>query len=210
MTEKLFNADPYMKETSAVVTKIEGNKVYLDRTIFFAFSGGQASDSGTINNQPASNIEKEGDEIVHTLENPGFSIGDTVNLKIDWDRRYKIMKLHSAAHIVYYFLREKIGKFKMIGSNISSDKARIDFEYQESIKPVLADLEAQTNKKVDEGLEIKTYDDEKEKGKRWWAVGDWKMPCGGTHPKNTKEIGHIKLKRVNIGAGKERIEVLLS
>jgi Ser-tRNA(Ala) deacylase AlaX len=211
MVIKLFWQDPYMKECYSKVTAIEDNKIWLDKTVFFAFSGGQASDRGTINNiNVLEAVAQEEDEIYYVLEKePDFAVGDNVKVEIDWDYRYKIMKLHSAAHIVYYYFIEKAGKQKVIGSNISIDKSRLDFAYDESVGPLLEEIQEKTNKTIEEGIDIKTFHDEKDPKKRLWECGKWLMPCGGTHVKNTKEIGQIRLKRKNIGAGKERIEVIL-
>ncbi|MBL7169853.1 MAG: phenylalanine--tRNA ligase subunit beta [Candidatus Aenigmarchaeota archaeon] len=209
-TERLFYQDPYMKETKAKVTEINGKEVVLDKTLFFAFSGGQASDRGTINEIPVVDAKKENHRIVHVLENkPNFKIGDTVQLKLDWERRYKLMKLHTAAHIVYYPFTEKLGRPKIIGSNINPEKARIDFLYDKPISEVIPEIEKESSQTISQGLEIKTELDKKEVEKRWWRCGKWGMPCGGTHVKNTSEIGKIKLKRKNIGAGKERVEIYL-
>jgi len=211
MVIKLFWKDPYMKECYAKVTAIEGNKVWLDQTIFFAFSGGQASDKGAINNiNVLEAVKQNEDEIYYVLEKePNFAVGDNVKVDIEWDYRYKIMKLHSAAHIVYYFFIEKAGKQKVIGSNISIDKARLDFAYNESVSSLLPEIEEKTMEAIKQGIDIRTFEDEKDPSRRLWQCGKWLMPCGGTHVKNTKEIGQIKLKRKNIGAGKERIEIIL-
>ncbi|MDI3473739.1 MAG: hypothetical protein PWR30_62 [Candidatus Woesearchaeota archaeon] len=213
-TEKLFIENPYLKEADAEVIRIEGNNVWLDKTIFYAFSGGQASDSGSINNIALTDVQKDGESIVHILSGaPDFKEGDIVHLKLDWDKRYSLMKLHSAAHIVYFLFKEKTGITELIGSNISVDKARLDYSYSQSIKPFLEDIERKANSLIQEGIEIRMYPDEKNPKKRWWqldSLEEWKMPCGGTHVKNTKEIGNIMLKRKNIGSGKERIEILLS
>lgn len=213
-TEKLFHKDPYLKESEATVVKIDGERVWLDKTLFFAFSGGQASDNGTINQQFLKDLQKDGDDIIHFIEKPEFKKGDNVLLVLDWDRRFKLMRLHSAAHIVYLVLRKKIGEQKLIGSNIHADKARIDYDYPNSIGEFLPDAERETNELIDAGLAIKTWEDQEKKGRFWWVLegsqkfGE-KLPCGGTHPNNTKEIGHIKLKRKNLGAGKERVEIIL-
>jgi Ser-tRNA(Ala) deacylase AlaX len=211
VTEKLFYQDAYLKQATAKVEKIEGQRVWLDKTIFFAFSGGQESDAGTINGLEISSLQKQGEDIVHELSVvPNFSVGDEVELKLDWEKRWQLMRLHAAAHIVYYFFREKTNIKKLIGSNINHDKARFDFESEESATELLPELEEKSNGLIASGKEIKTYVDEEDKAKFWWEVeGLGKMPCGGTHPKNTSEVGKIKLKRKNIGAGKERIEILL-
>jgi len=199
-----------MKECTAKVIKVNGNEIMLDQSNFFAFSGGQASDKGTINDIPVNEAVKSGDEIKYVLESePKFSEGDEVSVKIDWETRFKIMRLHSAAHIVFYFFFELAGEKKVIGSNISIDKARLDFLMDEPVSQFLPELEKKTNDFIREGHEIKAYPDEDDPGKRIWECVEWKMPCGGTHLKNTDEIGTIRLKRKNIGAGKERIEVKL-
>ena len=119
------------------------------------------------------------------------------------------MKLHSAAHIVYYPFVEKLGKPKIIGSNINPDKARIDFLYDKPITQIIPEIEKEANEAIAKGLEIKSEPDKKDPEKRWWNCGSWGMPCGGTHVKNASEIGKIKLKRKNIGGGKERVEITL-
>ncbi|MBU0530049.1 MAG: alanyl-tRNA editing protein, partial [Nanoarchaeota archaeon] len=129
---KLFWDDPYKLECDATVTKVDGSKIYLDQTVFFAFSGGQASDSGTIENVPVQDAVKEDSgEIYYTLENNKiFEAGKRVHVAIDAENRNLIMRLHSATHIVYYILIQKIGKQEIIGSNISRDKGRLDFLYE--------------------------------------------------------------------------------
>ncbi|MFH1275799.1 MAG: phenylalanine--tRNA ligase subunit beta [Candidatus Woesearchaeota archaeon] len=209
-TERLFYQDPYMKEAEAKVEEINGKEIILNKTLFFAFSGGQASDSGEINGIKIIDVKKENHKIVHLLEKePDFKIGDTVKLKLDWERRYRLMKLHSAAHLIYYPFVETLGKPKIIGSNINEDKSRIDFIYDSPISEKIPLIEKEANRVIAEGLNIITEPDEKNPEKRWWKCKDWKMPCGGTHVKNTSEIGKIILKRKNIGKGKERVEVYL-
>lgn len=215
MTKKLFWEDPYFTECKARVTSVNGKKIRLDQTIFYAFSGGQESDEGTIGGLKVTNAVKLGDkeniiDIEYELEKePGFKLGDEVEVKIDVVRRSGLMKLHTAAHIVYYFVTEKLGRLKLIGSNISPDKARFDFLYDKPIRDVLPEIEEKVNHFLAEDNGIIMKADEKSPDLRWWHCRDWKMPCGGTHVKSTKEIGKISLNRKNIGSGKERIEITL-
>lgn len=205
-----------MTDCKSRVTSIEGNKVKLDRTVFFAFSGGQESDDGTINNLKVIDAVKIGDketiiDIEYELESePTFKVDDEVIVKIDAEKREKLRKLHSAAHIFYYFFVEAFGKQKIIGSNIASDKARVDFEYDKSVAELLPPIEEKLNAFLAENHDIIMENDPAKQDLRWWHCESWKMPCGGTHVKNTKEIGKISLKRKNIGAGKERIEIYLN
>ena len=215
MTRKIFWEDPYQTKCTAKVREINGNKVKLDQTIFFAFSGGQESDQGTIGGITVVNAVKFGDkesiiDIEYELKKePSFKGGDEVEIIINGERRAKLRNLHSAAHILYYFITDKIGPIKIIGSHIAEDKARIDFRYDKPITEVIVEIEKEVNIFLGQAHSILMKEDPEKKDLRWWTCGKWKMPCGGTHPKSTKEIGKIELRRKNIGAGKERIEIRL-
>ncbi|MBI2102716.1 alanyl-tRNA editing protein [Candidatus Woesearchaeota archaeon] len=215
MTIKLFWQDPYLTECTATVTEINGNKINLDQTIFFAFSGGQASDEGTISGITVSEAVKQGDkeniiDIEYTLgKEPSFKVGDTVTIKINPERRRKLRNLHSAAHILYYLTEDVIGKVKIIGSNIAPEKARMDFLYEKPLNEVIPQLESKMNLFIQEDHHIIMKNNEEKQDLRWWTCGEWKMPCGGTHVRSSGEIGSITLKRVNVGKGKERIEIYI-
>jgi len=208
--EKLYWLDAYQKECDAQVTQVDANKVYLDRTVAFAFSGGQESDTAFINDIELAELKAEGNKTAHAFSDaPSLKEGDEVKVRIDWEKRYRIMRLHSAAHILHYFVLEAIGDQKPIGSNVTRDKARVDYAYSESVGPLLPTIEEKVNAFNAAGHEIKTFDDPEKPGRRLWACDQWLMPCGGTHVKNTSEIGALRLKRKNTGAGKERVEVSL-
>ena len=209
-TDRLFWEDAYKTECEANVLKVSGKEVVLDKTVFYAFSGGQASDSGEIDGIPVIEARKADDEIVYILDSPpNFKAGDKIKIKIDWERRYRLMKLHAASHIIYFLVQDKTGLKKIIGSNVTEDKGRLDYEFPESIASILPEIEAKANEEFSIHSEIKIYPDEGDPTKRWWECKHWKVPCGGTHPKSTKEIGKVRLKRKNIGSGKERIEIYL-
>jgi Ser-tRNA(Ala) deacylase AlaX len=210
-TTRLFWEDPYKTECEAKVLKVNDKEVVLDQTVFYAFSGGQASDTGSIDGIPVIEARKAGDEIIYILEAPpSFKEGDKVNIKIDWETRYKLMKLHAASHIIYFLVQNKTGLKKIIGSNVTVDKGRLDYEYPESISTILPEVQETANEQFNLDSGIKMYADADDPNKRWWECNDWKVPCGGTHPKSTQEIGNIRLKRKNIGSGKERIEIYLA
>jgi Ser-tRNA(Ala) deacylase AlaX len=211
MVKKIFNDDPYMTECEAIVESIMGPEVTLDQTCFFAFSGGQASDSGSINEIPVKEAIASGDNIVYVLESiPSFKEGDKVKVKIDENKRNKLMRLHSAAHIIHFIFAEETGIKKLIGSNIEENKARLDYESSEPISELLPAVEEKANEIFSQDIEIKTFPDSENENKRWWECQEWKCPCGGTHVKSTKEVGKVQLKRKNIGSGKERIEITIS
>jgi alanyl-tRNA synthetase len=216
MTQKLFWEDPYLYECNAKVTSVEGRKVKLDKTIFYAVSGGQESDEGTINEIKVMSALKLGDreniiDIEYELEkDPDFKIGTEVTIRINPERRESLTKLHSGAHIAYYFITEKFGKMKIIGSNIAQDHARVDFETDKNLGEGLEEIEEKLNNFLSGNHEVTRTRDEKLPDLMWWHCTQWKMPCGGTHVKNTSEIGRLKLKRITKGAGKERIEIYLA
>lgn len=216
MTKKLFWDDPYQTECTAKVTSVVGNKVKLEQTVFYAFSGGQLSDEGTIGGVKVIEAKKEGDkediiDIEYTLQSePPFHVGDTVEVKIDGERREKLRRLHSAAHVVFYITVAVLGKVKINGSEIQPEKARMDFGYEDSIVEKIPVIEQKANAFIAGDHAIVMKADSEKPDLKWWTCETWKMPCGGTHVKNTSEIGPLKLKRVNKGKGRERIEMYLT
>jgi lysyl-tRNA synthetase class 1 len=211
-TKKLFYEDPYLKTCSAKVTKIDKNKVYLDKTIFYPFAGGQVSDKGTINGISLIGVQYEGKDIAHALEKgPDFKEGATVECSLDWGSRYSTMKLHSASHIVMYFAGKVLGQTETTGSLVDSKKDRTTFSVKEKITPEqLEEIEGLTNKFMRENGEIKTWSDKKDPDYRYWKCGAIEMPCGGTHPRSVNEIGQIYLKRKGKGIGKDLVETYLT
>ena len=209
MTKKIFWKDPYLTQLDAHITSVKDTDITLDQTIFFAFSGGQESDSGTIGKSHVLQARTEGREIVYTVENGhGLKPGDQVSMKIDWERRYKLMRLHFAAEIVLELAYQKLGSIRKVGAHIAQDKARIDFEWDENISKVLPDIQKEALRMIEADQEIISAFSDEEKEKRYWEIkGFAKVPCGGTHLKKTGEIGAIELKRKNPGKGKERIEI---
>lgn len=212
MTLKLYWNDPYQSIFSAIVTRVEENKVWLDQTCFYPESGGQAGDTGVINNEKVIDTQFDEDKnIFHIMENvTALKMGDTVNGKIDWERRYKIMKIHAASHIMEHFLHQKFDQLKLVGSNINEER---DSSTYESVDPLdknkLSEVERDVNAFTLQALHIETYWDREDPNFRWWKCEDILMPCGGTHPRNTSEIGMIKLKRENGGKGREKVKTYL-
>ncbi len=211
-TKRLFWQDPYQTEYEATITKIEQNKLYLDQTVFFAFSGGQISDQGTIGEIKVLSATDEGEEISYELEQNSFKVGDKVLVNINQEFRNRVMRLHSAVHLVDFISRKYLGeKVQIIGSNVTDQKSRIDYLYEQNISDKLPQIQQEVEQIIKENLPIITKGEENNQNHRIWLIEkyDWKMPCAGTHPRTTGEIGNIKLKRENIGKGKERISVIL-
>ena len=212
MTKKLFWENPYLTQLETHITSVKGNDMTVEQTIFFAFSGGQESDDGTIGNRRVLQARAEGQEIVYTLENGhGFKPGDQVRMEINWGRRYKLMRLHFAAEIILELIYRKLGSIKKIGAHIAQEKARIDFEWGENISKVFPVIQKEALGIIEMNQEINSAFNKEETEERYWAIeGFARVPCGGTHLRRTGEIGEIALKRKNPGKGKERIEIYVS
>ena len=211
-TVKLFNEDPYIKKFEAKVVGFFGSEVVLDRTAFHPEGGGQSGDTGCIGGTSVVSTRMRDEVIYHLIEEPpSFRKGETIECELNWDRRYRIMKLHSAAHIMEYFLWQRMGVLKRLGSFVDDVKDRADYEYTGRLPPNDIRLaEEATNIFLADGHKITIGIDPLQPGIRIWRCGPIMMPCGGTHVKNTREIGAIHLKRKNPGKGKERIETYLA
>jgi Ser-tRNA(Ala) deacylase AlaX len=212
MTKKTFWKDPYLTQLKTHLTGVKGNDITVEQTIFFAFSGGQESDHGTIGNVRVLQARAEGREIVYTLEQGhGLKRGDKVTIQIDWGRRYQLMRLHFAAEIVLELTCRNLESINKIGAHIAQDKARIDFEWGWNISNVLTVIQKEALSIVEANREIISAFSNEETEERYWEIMEFaRVPCGGTHLKRTGEIGKIELKRKNPGKGKERVEIYLS
>jgi len=211
MARKVFWEDPYLTELETRVTSVNDNDITVEETIFYALAGGQESDHGTIANSPVLQARKEGREIVYTLEKGhGLKPGDRVRVTIDWERRYRLMRLHFAAEIILELVYQHLRSVKKVGAHIAQDKARIDFEWGENISRMFPIIEEQARRIVEANQEIVSAFSDENAEERYWDIGGFaRVPCGGTHLRKTGEIGEIELKRKNPGKGKERIEIFV-
>jgi Ser-tRNA(Ala) deacylase AlaX len=212
MTRKVFWEDPYLTELETCVTSVNGDDITVEQTIFYALAGGQESDEGTIGERRVLQARKESKAIVYTLENGhGLQPGDPVRMTIDWERRYRLMRLHFAAEIVLELAYQNLDSIQKIGAHIARDKARIDFDWGENIATALPALQARALAIIQADYPIvSAFSDETQEQRYWEISGFARVPCGGTHLKRTGEVGPIVLKRRNIGKGKERIEIYLA
>jgi Ser-tRNA(Ala) deacylase AlaX len=211
MTAKVFWDDPYLSELDTRVAGIAGDEVTLEATIFYALSGGQESDHGTIAGRPVLQAEKRGCAIVYTLEaGHGLKPGEAVRVSIDRVRRYRLMRLHFAAEIVLELVYRRLAGIEKIGAHIAADKARIDFAWPENIAAMLPALRAEAQRIVDQDQPIVSAFSDEAAEQRYWEIREFsRVPCGGTHLRRTGEVGRIELKRRNPGKGRERIEILV-
>jgi alanyl-tRNA synthetase len=211
MTKKVFWDDPYQTSHDTTIATVHGAEITVHSTNFYAFSGGQESDRGTIGGHPVLSARKIGSEIIYTLpENHGLDPSQPVRIEIDWIRRYRLMRLHFAAELVLELFYQELGHVDKVGAHIAQEKARIDFAWHESISPLLPKITTEVNHIIEANFEvISAFEDEPLERRYWEMEGFPRVPCGGTHIRRTGEVGPIKLKRNNIGRGKERVEIYL-
>jgi misacylated tRNA(Ala) deacylase len=235
MTELLFRDDAYLKTATARVLAVHDGKVELDRTIFYPLGGGQPGDTGFLIRDNGTRIAvadtRKGETpgaVAHVLA-AGESLpepGESVGLEIDWDRRYALMRLHTALHVMSCVVIAPV-----TGGNIAPDKARLDFDID--ITLLDADRIAQgTNELIargvatetvwitDEELDarpelVKTMSVQPPRGAgrvRLLKIRDIDLqPCGGTHVANIAEIGGIRVLRIrNEGKRNKRVEIALA
>ena len=208
MTKLLFYKDPYIKEFDARIVKIDGNKIYLDKTAFYPEGGGQPSDRGKIIGDgfelDVIDVQKDGD-IAHIVRTPkGAKIGN-VHCKIDWNRRYDFMQQHTGHHILAAAIKRVLGA-DVFGSVIFEDVNKMEFKGDP--RGSIRKIEALANGVVWSSLPVKTSvhtpdnipSDLRKIPKKGLSevrivrVGDFDaVPCAGTHVKNSAEVGIIKI-----------------
>jgi alanyl-tRNA synthetase len=210
----------------------------FDKTPFYAESGGQVCDLGKIEDKKAAHIATVTNVIkpvagvyLHIVESDyDLKINEEYVLTIDKDRRKLIQRNHTSTHILHYLLRKHLGEHaKQAGSSVADDMFRFDFNHYEAISSSkLKEIEDEFNKLILAADDVKTnimsykeavdkgalalFDEKYEDKVRVISVGDYSTElCGGTHIKNTSEIGVFKIKgEFSIGSGLRRIEALTS
>lgn len=234
MTTELFREDGYLKHCTAIVTAIGDDYLTVDQTVFYPLGGGQPGDKGVLQCPDGRELkivntikDRESGEIHHQFEGEELpKIGDLVQLKIDWERRYKIMRLHSCMHM----LCAVVPALATGGSIRDDGSARIDFDLPEP--PDKQALEASLNELTtsDHAMTIQWITDEEMESRpeliRTMSVkppmgqgrvrlvnfaGADLQPCGGTHVANTQEIGPVRIKKMEKkGKQNRRIIVVLA
>ncbi|MBI2583331.1 MAG: alanyl-tRNA editing protein [Candidatus Aenigmarchaeota archaeon] len=229
MTELLYLHDSYTKESDATVVKAEGKRIVLDKTCFYPGGGGQPRDKGPIEKEGEKfeiiNAKKEGNDVVLEVDKEGLSSGDNVHVTIDWDYRYKLMRMHTAAHIIDAVLYKEANAL-CTGNQLGAEKSRIDFSLEVLDMDKMKKYFEEANELAKRGIEVKIYFMKREEALK--IPGIVKLAAvmppaveelriveipgidiqadGGTQVKNTKEIGTIELLSVeNKGKSNRRV-----
>ena len=158
LTKKLFWEDMYSKEFTAKVVSVEGKEVVLDQTAFNPHGGGLVGDTGSLNGvKVLDTVKGNDDSIVHMLESPpSFAVGAEVQGKLDWDRRYRIMRMHTSAHLLSTIFHKQTGAL-ITGNQIQSDKSRLDFSLEDFDRERMLTYCSQANEAITKNPPVKTY-----------------------------------------------------
>ena len=237
--------DSYAREFEAKVVYVGDSYVVLDKTAFYPTGGGQPHDTGKLlvgGGEAAKvyevvDVTKEGDEenptVKHFLGGELPQIGATVKGEINWDRRYKLMRLHTAIHLIDAVILRNHQEAFITGSNIYEDRARFDLDWPELKREDLQSLEDEVNEEVAKRRDVvvkflpreqalslpglaRTRPGQELLSQLNWVrvveiVGLDQQMDGGTHVKNTAEIGRIKFEKFeNKGKHNKRVEITLS
>jgi len=234
-TELLFRDDAYLRTATARVLAVDEGGIELDRTVFYPQGGGQVGDTGRLLRADGAAVAiadtRKGDtpERVRHIPAPGGPVlqpGDTVTLEIDWPRRYRLMRLHTALHLLSCVIPAPV-----TGGNIAPDKARLDFDIdlsqlnagrieQGTNALIAAGAATETVWITDAELDaqpelVKTMSVQPPRGagrvRLLRIPGIDLQPCGGTHVADIAEIGPVRVVKIRSeGKRNKRVEIALS
>ena len=226
MTELLYYDDAYTREFDATIAAVDvGDKdtrVALDRTAFYPGGGGQPNDEGWLqageHRYAVTMVKKEGGEVWHTVvadsaDAPSLAKGDAVRGTLDWDRRYKLMRTHTAMHILCGVVWRDYGA-SVTGGNMDPGKSRMDFEFASLSRELIEEIEEKCNVEIAAAHEVRTQVYPREEAfaipdlirtkinllpegitevRTVELVGLDLQADGGTHVNNTSEVGEMKV-----------------
>jgi misacylated tRNA(Ala) deacylase len=219
MTEMLCQTDSYVQEFAATVTAIDAahSAVALDRTAFYPGGGGQPHDLGWLRTGAetltVTRVARQGEQVWHTVEGTLPAVGTALQGRLDWDRRYKLMRTHTALHVLCGVVWRDYGA-QVTGGNMEPLQGRMDFEFEALHRDLVQEIETRVNSEVQQGrdirvrilpraeafnipdlirtkinllpagiTEVRTID----------IVGLDLQADGGTHVANTREVGRIRV-----------------
>jgi misacylated tRNA(Ala) deacylase len=229
MTTLIYLDDSYNKEFDARVTHVDGKNIVLDKTCFYPNSGGQPGDTGVIvaagKEYKVVETRKKGPDAVHEVDEEGINEDDNVTGLIDWTRRYRFMRSHTACHVLSYVVNKETGAL-ITGNQIAEDKCRIDFDLENFDREQINSFEENANEIISKGVAVTIKNLPREEAFqipsvmklknvlppsianiRVVSIGEYDaQACGGTHVRNTEEIKGIEITKVdNKGKNNRRI-----
>lgn len=222
MTNLLYQTDSYLKKFTATVTAVDADSrtVVLDRSAFYPGGGGQPNDNGMLSlsggtDFPVTKVKKQGVDVLHFLggDAPLPLVGAQVRGQIDWDQRYLLMRTHTALHVLCGTVFRDYGAL-VTGGNMEPGKGRMDFEFERLQGELVGEIESAVNKEAEAGREVRVKILPREEAfqvpdlirtkinllpegimevRTVEIVGLDLQADGGTHVKNTSEVGKIKV-----------------
>ncbi len=233
MTEEIFREDAYARSCEATITKVDAAGIELDRTVFYPEGGGQPGDTGVLRRQDGSEVRiaetrknKATGGQIHVPEDgaPALAEGETVTAEIDWQRRHKLMRMHTCLHLICAIVEGDV-----TGGQIGEEKGRLDFNLPDTSLDK-EHITAELNRLIEEDHPT---------GARWISdqemaqqaelvrtmsvrppAGQGKVrlievagvdlqPCGGTHVRSTGEIGRVRVRKIeNKGRQNRRVNIV--
>jgi len=230
MAKALYLEDSYLKECDSTIVSVkDGKYVVLDQTIFYPKGGGQPWDTGKIIKEKevinVVYVGKFSGEISHEVDWAGLKDGDRVHCTLNWDRRYRLMRSHTAAHVFASLLCTGTGAL-VTGNQLEEDKIRFDFSLEKFEPEILEEYIGKANELFRKDILVKWYELPREEALKIpgvikmaeafppdiprlrivEVVGVDKQADGGTHVRNLREVGQIKaLKTENKGKNNRRV-----
>ena len=217
MTEQLYQTDSYIQTFDAQVTDVDGQAVALDQTAFYPGGGGQPNDVGVLHwdggTAPVVKVKRRGPQIWHTLEGNIPPTGTTIRGELDWERRYRLMRTHTALHVLCGVIWRDYGA-SVTGGNMQPLQGRMDFEFETMRKELVTEIEANVNAEIAKGLPVRIAILPREEAfqipdlirtkinllppqiqevRTVEIVGLDLQADGGTHVANTSEVGPVRV-----------------
>jgi Ser-tRNA(Ala) deacylase AlaX len=228
-TKLLYLEDSYLKEWRAKIISIFNNEIELDQTAFYPESGGQLSDKGILvyngKDYQILSVKKGQGKIVHHLHSAdGLRLGYQVTCSLDWPLRYMMMRMHTAAHILSAIIHKETQAL-ITGNQLGLDKTRIDFDLEDFDRDLMQSFIEKANQEILKDHEISSFTISRKEAEaskfcklakglppqiqdiRIIKIGELdEQADGGTHVKNTKEVGKLVfLSADNKGAKRRRV-----
>jgi misacylated tRNA(Ala) deacylase len=217
MTKQLYQTDSYLREFNASVTMVSGQAVALDRTAFYPGGGGQPPDVGHLSWDGSSaqvvSVKKRGAEVWHILDEAVPPEGAQAKGMLDWERRYQLMRTHTALHVLCGVVWRDYGA-SVTGGNMEPLKGRMDFEFETMRKELVAEIEATVNAEIEQEhpvriailprqeafqipdlvrTKINLLPPQIQEVRTVEIVGLDLQADGGTHVANTREVGRVRV-----------------